>query len=148
MPSSVVSPTTPDKLKAAERRVESLRLRQRGLTYSQIANELGVSRKTAYRDVKKELEKIQKTCSEEAELVREIELRRLDELWSVANTAALNGDLKAIDRCLRIQERRAKLLGLDAAEPVTIEHSGTMSVQIDIEKEVKKLAHLLPDVRL
>jgi predicted DNA-binding protein (UPF0251 family) len=132
MTTRVEGPGNPIKLKAAERRIKSLRLRQRGLTYAQIGETLGVSSKTAYRDVKKELEKIQKTCAEEAELVREIELRRLDELWSVANVAALNGDLKAIDRCLRIQERRAKLLGLDAAESVAVRHSGEITTWLDL----------------
>jgi predicted DNA-binding protein (UPF0251 family) len=132
MTTRVEGPGNPIKLKAAERRIKSLRLRQRGLTYAQIGETLGVSSKTAYRDVKKELEKIQKTCAEEAELVREIELRRLDELWSVANVVALNGDLKAIDRCLRIQERRAKLLGLDAAESVAVRHSGEITTWLDL----------------
>lgn len=131
-PSGAASPISVAKLRAAERRVKALKLRQRGLPYPQIAEALGVSTRTAYRDVRKELEKIQETCAEEAELVREIELRRLDELWSVANTAALNGDIKAIDRCLRIQERRAKLLGLDAAEPMVVKHTGVIATWLDL----------------
>jgi len=91
------------------------------------------------------LEKIRKVCSEEAELVREIELQRLDELWRVANTAALKGDLKAIDRCLRIQERRAKLLGLDAVESVTVEHSGEIKIDDARASLLARLKALVPD---
>ena len=144
-PTGGATPTSPVKLRAAERRIESLRLRKRGLTYSQIGEKLGVSSRTAYGDVKTELEKIRKVCSEEAELVREIELQRLDELWRVANTAALKGDLKAIDRCLRIQERRAKLLGLDAVESVTVEHSGEIKIDDARASLLARLKALVPD---
>jgi hypothetical protein len=57
--------------------------------------------------------------------VRDLELQRLDALYLKAWEAVEEGDLPSIDRCLRIMERRAKLLGLDAAEK--IEHSGTLS---------------------
>ena len=119
-PSGAVSPTAPAKLTAAERRVESLRLRKNGLSYPAIGAELQVSGRTARRDVQKYLEIIAKTCTEEAEEVRCIELQRLDGLWKVAHDKALKGDLPAIDRCLRIQERRAKLLGLDAPQRAEI----------------------------
>ena len=79
-----------------------------------------MSSRTAHRDVKKHLDEIAQTCTEEAEEVRCIELQRLDGLWKVAHDKALKGDLPAIDRCLRIQERRAKLLGLDAPQRAEI----------------------------
>ena len=61
--------------------------------------------------------------------VRDLELRRLDELCLSAYRAISDGnDLAGIDRCLRIMERRAKLLGLDAAEKV--EHSGDLVISL------------------
>lgn len=43
----------------------------------------------------------------------ELEMDRLDALQEVAWGAAMSGDLKAIDSCLRIMGHRAKLLGLE-----------------------------------
>jgi len=62
-------------------------------------------------------------CREEAVHVRDLELQRLDDLYTKAwDLVDAGGSETAIDRCLRIMERRSKLLGLDAAEKV--EHSG------------------------
>jgi predicted DNA-binding protein (UPF0251 family) len=130
-----MSSSTPAKLTAAERRVESLRLRKKGFSYFEIGRRLGVSSRTAHRDVKKHLDEIAQTCTEEAEEVRCIELQRLDELYVIAWSKIKAGSETAIDRCLRIQERRAKLLGLDAA--MRVEHSGAVGVTIidDIPRE-------------
>jgi len=49
---------------------------------------------------------------EPLEQVRQLELMRLDRLL-LAIPKAISGDLAAIDRCLAIGARRARLLGLD-----------------------------------
>jgi hypothetical protein len=41
-------------------------------------------------------------------------VERLDALWGALYPIAMDGQLGAVDRCLSIQSRRAKLLGLDA----------------------------------
>ena len=112
----------------AERDAEAARLRTRGYSYQQIADELGwVSRGDAYRAVQRVLADTVKEAGDE---VRAIELARLDHLhtaamdvlerehFTVSNGPVEGHDdgpvLAAIDRLLKIQERRAKLLGLDA----------------------------------
>jgi hypothetical protein len=45
-----------------------------------------------------------------------------------ADLVDAGGSETAIDRCLRIMERRSKLLGLDAAEKV--EHSGDLVINL------------------
>jgi len=58
-----------------------------------------------------------------------LELQRLDDLYLIAYRAIIGGNsLAGIDRCLRIMERRSKLLGLDAAEKV--EHSGDLVINL------------------
>jgi hypothetical protein len=99
---------------AAERRVQALILRKAGASYRAIAAQLGVSPKQAYCDVTHELDKIYKQASELAEQVRTLELERLDGMLLAISKQVSNGSLGAIDRSLRIMERRAKLLGLDA----------------------------------
>ena len=113
------------RIRTTEKTLKALELRKRGMNYSQIGKELGCARSTACRYVLSELENLADKCREEAVHVRDLELQRLDALYLKAWEAVEEGDLPSIDRCLRVQERRAKLLGLDAAEK--IEHSGTLS---------------------
>jgi hypothetical protein len=81
----------------------------------------------------KELNLLAKECLEEASKVRDLELQRLDALYLVAYAEVEEGNVPAIDRCLRIMERRAKLLGLDAAEKVNV--NGIATLHFDKEDE-------------
>lgn len=117
------------RIRTTEKTLKALELRKRGMNYTQIGEKLGCARNTACRYVLSELENLADKCREEAVHVRDLELQRLDELYLVAWKAIAEGsDLGAIDRCLRIMERRAKLLGLDAAEKV--EHSGDLVINL------------------
>lgn len=105
-----------EQLQIEERRVRVYDLRIRGLSYAKIADQLGVSVGTAYSDAKAVMDRITAEADEKAEQVRKAELHRLDiaqaAIWSDVET----GDLDAIDTLLKLQARRAKLLGLDAPE--------------------------------
>jgi hypothetical protein len=57
---------------------------------------------------------IKEIVREPAEEVLRIELARLDEMHAGCWEAARSGDVQALDRALKIQDRRAKYLGLDA----------------------------------
>lgn len=120
---------------SAQRDAEACQLRGRGVTYDEIATQLGFAdRSKARQAVERALDQ---TIREPAEELRMLELQRLDELWRRAWAILerehqvvqlgkvvrdVNGQavvdhgptLQAIDRLLKIQERRAKLLGLDA----------------------------------
>lgn len=103
----------------AERRKIALQLRQAGFTYRDLAVALtnkGFPCKftTAYKDVRHCLKEISKQTHEEAEELRVLELSRLDTLLRSIWTKAIKGDMNAIDRSLKISERRCKLLGIDA----------------------------------
>ena len=116
------------RIRTTEKTLRALELRKQGLNYTQIGEELGCNRSTACRYVLSELENLADKCREEAVHVRDLELQRLDALYLKAWEAVEEGDLPSIDRCLRVQERRAKLLGLDAAEKV--EHSGDLVINL------------------
>lgn len=93
---------------------QALRLREAGLTYERIAQQLGVNLRTAWDDVQIGLEI---SLYEPADQVRELELRRLDAMWATMYTKAIGGNIEATHAALRIQERRAKMLGIDAPNP-------------------------------
>ena len=117
------------RIRTTEKTLKALELRKRGLNYTQIGEKLGCHRSPACRYVLSELENLAERCREEAVYVRDLELQRLDDLYLIAYRAIIDGyDLAGIDRCLRIMERRAKLLGLDAAEK--IEHSGDLVINL------------------
>ncbi len=120
----------------AEREVQALKLRQSGYTYLEIGAELGCSAPTALRCVRNSLERLAKQNTVEAKVLLALELARLDELYRAAYAvlgavhpltsggAVVEHDgealtdhgptLRAIDRLLRISERRCALLGLNA----------------------------------
>ncbi|MEN6341189.1 MAG: sigma factor-like helix-turn-helix DNA-binding protein [Methanospirillum sp.] len=105
--------TTDRNIEAAIRRRRALELRRQGWTYEAIAVELGVSPQAAHKAVSKALTAL---TAEPAADLRRLELDRLDALTRAAWSAAASGNLPAIDRILRVMERRAKLAHLD--EPV------------------------------
>lgn len=131
----------------AEHDAEAARLRAQGWAYRRIAAHLGISVSTAHTRVERALKE---TVQEAAAEVRTLELERLDALYVAAmdvlerqhvtvshGKVIYQGEqpliddgpvLAAIDRLLKISERRAKLLGLDSAEKVEV--SGGVKYEI------------------
>lgn len=87
-----------------------LELRRAGVGIVAAADQLGVPRSTAASAYKRALTR---TLAEPAADVRALEADRLDRLQAAVWARALRGDLAAVDRVLRVMERRAELLGLD-----------------------------------
>lgn len=106
------SKSGPDKIGLAERRAKALELRKAGASYEQIADKLGYSnRGNAYRDVDREIKAI---TAEPAKQVLTLELERLDAMLMGLWSGARSGNQGAVDRVVRIMDRRARYLGLDA----------------------------------
>jgi hypothetical protein len=106
--------TSPITINKRERAIQALELRKAGISYEMIAQRLGYANRTsAYRAVSTVLDNSEKEASSD---LREMELRRLDDLFLSIYKKARDGDYAAIDRCLKIMERRAKIAGLDAPE--------------------------------
>ena len=116
------SKAAPERVTAAERRVKALELRKLGFTYRRIGEQLGVTESAAHKMVTTSLRELNEKSAENAEELRRLELERLDEwLLRIAQEIKDGKALGAIDRGIRIQARRAKLLGLDA--PTKVEMS-------------------------
>lgn len=115
------NPVNPTQEQRHENWERALDLRLRGLSYPKIADELGCGLATAHRWVQEALER---SIDEPARDIIKIELKRLDKMLESIEEIAANAEdddvkLRAHDRILKVQERRAKLLGLDS--PVQVE---------------------------
>ena len=101
-----------------ERKREALAMRLRGHNYAEIGDALGISAEGARLAVKRGMSEIRTESAETAIEVREQEAARLDRMLTTLERMAESTEdastLLAIqDRLLKIQDRRARLLGLD-----------------------------------
>jgi AraC-like DNA-binding protein len=112
--------TRPETIEAKLRAANAVKLRMEGRTFPEIAQELGYNSQQAAHDAVKRA--LVATLREPSDALRTLELERIDVLWQMQFMNATSGDVQACMACLKLQERRAKLLGLDA--PVQQEISG------------------------
>ena len=116
------------RLQAAARQKQALKLRLAGASYEDIATQLGYAgRGNAWRSV---MAALKATLQEPADQVRILEAARLDRLLLGVWTQAAKGNQGAIDRAIKIMERRAKLLGLDAPSKQQIEAVGDTVIKM------------------
>ncbi|WP_367134443.1 MULTISPECIES: hypothetical protein [Streptomyces] len=105
----------------AERRAKAIRLRLAGLDFDTIADQLGyASRGAATKDVIRALEKRVAEVSQQVEVLRQLRLQRLDHLHAAYWPEALQGNSKAAEIVLKIDQQRAKLEGTDAPQRVEV----------------------------
>ena len=111
------------QLMLQQRSREALKLRQEGMSYYRIGEELGIDAAMAFQDVNKQLKKIDESLSEETEKLRRLELTRLDRLLEGLGPALKSKDYyergMALDKAIKIMDRRAKYIpGMDAPSQV------------------------------
>ena len=111
-----------EQVRAHERHLRALELRKAGATYETIAGQLGYANASGAR--KAVASALKATLREPAEELRTLELARLDAMALALWRRVQDGDEKAVDRVLRIMERRARLLGLDAAARTELSGAG------------------------
>ncbi len=110
----------------AERRVKALSLRKSGASYRQIASHLAVSLHTAWDDVQAELNALRALATNEATELRDLDVHRCDEMLLGLWPSVRRGEAKSVIAAVRVMDRRAKLLGLDAKQQ--IELSGQVGI--------------------
>lgn len=132
---AAINKTRPQIIDASIRRSYVLEQRKGGLTYREIAaaaiNKFGTDdlpkgydERYAYADVISELKRINDANAETAAEIKDVELQRLDRMQAAVWRKVLDGHEGAIDRVLRIMDRRAKLLGLDAPTKTDLTSGG------------------------
>ena len=118
----------PERERAAERRLQAFQLRKAGNTYEAIGEALGVSKVAAYKLVRRVVESLDSQSQAEAKVYRALQLARLEEALKAIWPRAMAGELKAVDRVIKILEREAKLLCLD------------QPIKIDVTDRVRQMA--------
>lgn len=116
---------SPAAVTSLDRRLAALEMRKAGVIYENIATALGYSSKqAAWRAVQQMLKEVK---HEGVESLRVLEGERLDTLfnaaWEIATDTGRRPEdrLQAITAGVRVMDRRARLLGLDAPTKTHIE---------------------------
>jgi DNA-binding CsgD family transcriptional regulator len=148
-------PTSADADRIALRRAEAVKLRARGKGFQEIADALGVSLGTAHHDVRTAMTEIANESRKFIEAERGTELARLERALEVVEDVLLDPEplfpdqgeeptdfekriessrelkLKALDRMVKIQDQRSKLLGLYAPEKKELTGAEGAPIAID-----------------
>jgi len=141
--------TSPKNIAAIKRKARIFSLRESGLSYgkilavlqSEMLEELPkhYSERHVYSDVQSVLQVMRDTVSESLLEVAVLESQRLDVMLNALWPQVESGSTKAIDTALHVMDRRAKLLGLDAAIRVDwrVELSGFLDAKVLTITEIR-----------
>ena len=131
-----LSKTSRMRVEAAKRREQAIMLRRSGWTFERIGQKLGITTSRAHSLVNEALVEARKQVSDVADELRVVEISRLDGLLEKFYPKAMKGDDQAAHRVLKIAERRAKLLGLDAPVRTSLQGGGDDAPPIVTEARV------------
>lgn len=130
-----------DEISGCTTRDKCMSLRVLGMSYAEIAKQTGISRQGAYKAVQTALDEIRASYRETAAEVLELELDRLDEMTRALSGKVGYGDPQAVTAALRVMDRRAKLLGLDAPTKIApTDPSGDNPYLAASDEELRALA--------
>ena len=124
---------TPRICDVREKQYFAFQLRKKGYSYYEIAPQVSeqygesCSEATVGNYVRAVLDRMEKQNLEGKDQVRSLELERLDGMMLALEKQIKDGNTFAIQSALKIMERRAKLLGLDAVQKV--EHTGEVGIR-------------------
>jgi len=136
---------TAKQIEVTDRKAKAIELRAVGLNFREILEEMiayfgadklpaSYDERYVWRDVKDSLEKRKALMLETAQDMTLIELDRLDKLQTAIMPGALRGDLKAVDRVLKIMAQRAQLMGLNQPARSKVEVSDWRTQVLDLIK--------------
>lgn len=121
-------------ISSLEKEGKALEMRKAGRTYDEIRKELGISIGGAYLLLKRAIGRLEQRSIEGVTEYRRLQLERLDAMLAACWDKAQDGDYNAIDRVLKIEERRSKLLGLD--------YPATHPIGVDLDKVERIVSRL------
>lgn len=156
----------------AARDLKIYQLRATGMSHADIAKALNISPKAVSAAISRQARRLNTQSSESFFEVLRLELDRLDKLqasvWPLAqhrqvtmadgSVVQMEPDLKAVETLLKISQDRRKLLGLDAAQKVTVDVAGEIKhnlhgaasteAAIDYRSETQHMIQLMVESRI
>jgi hypothetical protein len=115
---------------AARRRAQVFQMRREGAGVDSIATRLGVTRGAVRKMIAREVAAL--ASESQPDERRMVHAEALMDIWRTLYGPATEGDLAAIDRFLRVEERLSRLLGLDRQAE---DASGEQAVRIVVGAE-------------
>lgn len=112
-----------DAIRIEEETAKVWDLRKAGKSYREIGKALGISRMTVCTRLNKAYRELKELNLKAAEDHRDMELARLDRVVAALEVKLARNDVNAAQAMVRVVERRAKLLGLDAPTKTESEHT-------------------------
>lgn len=112
------SKTAAARMQAAERKKKAVHLRRAGYTQREIAEQIGVSVGRVCKILQEALSEYAAETAQEVSELKRTELARLDAALRGIWPRVVSGNLGAIDRMIKIMERRAKLMALDGPDKI------------------------------
>lgn len=134
------------ELRIEERREKVLKLRRQGFSVREIAKQLqadghhGTSPAQVQRDLDEVLARTVESADAYAAQERQVSLVRIEGALKAIAPQVEAGDQGAIDRLIRLEARRAALLGLDA--PTRTELTGAAGAPVSIDARTDILGRL------
>ena len=138
--------TKPEGVGDRDRALQGMRLRRDGKTWDEVAKECGYSdRSTAHRAVSRVLARVE---GETVDDYRNLMDARLEALWQKAMEAIEKADperhvglSQLLQAAVRIEDRRAKLFGIDGATKSETTVVVKSAIDAEIEQLVDHLKH-------
>lgn len=140
---------TQKQMEILTRKSAALNLRLDGYSYQQIYDTMlalesrgkvilpdSYDKRYVYRDINSIMDEVRQELVESGEMLRAIELRNCDRLQNAIMGDAMAGNLKAIDRVLKIMNQRAKYVP-DLIEPKQIKVSSWQDEILELIKAGK-----------
>ncbi len=133
-------PTKLNETQELEKALEILRLRREGKSFRAIGKAVGLDHKLAWKIHQKYLEQVRQVTEQQAEDIRDLELIRLDRALETVTTILESQyqepdvRLRAVDRLVKISERRTKLRGVDAPEKVEVSGPDGAAIALEVDR--------------
>jgi hypothetical protein len=141
---------TPETLETVEHTERAVKLRRDGYTYREIAKEMKITLREAHRLVTRAFRAVQRHAKEATEQYVELQVERLEAMYRALAPRmekATEGQSRAIEVALKVLERQAKLLGLDAPAKtetkITYHHLSDAEL-LDEARKLKLDVHIHP----
>jgi hypothetical protein len=123
--------TRATKIKKVENAARALELRKAGSTLDQIATTMGLnSRQHVHYIISTALNELIDTCTHDADEYRRMQLERLDAMELALWPQRKNP--RVCDSLIKIEARRAALLGLDAPAKTALTDTNGNDVAVDL----------------